>query len=61
MKEFGTEISDGTEIRVHDSTADIRYLVIPKRPEGTEGMDADALEALISRDSMVGVAEAKTP
>ena len=61
LKEFGTEISDDTEIRVHDSTADIRYLVIPKRPEGTEGMDADALEALISRDSMIGVAEAKAP
>ena len=61
LKEFGTEISKDTEIRVHDSTADIRYLVIPKRPEGTEGMDSDALEALISRDSMIGVAEVKTP
>ena len=61
LKEFGTEVPGDTEIRVHDSTADIRYLVVPRRPQGTEGMDVDALEALITRDSMVGVAEAKTP
>jgi nitrile hydratase len=65
LKEFGTPIGDDVEIRVHDSTADIRYLVIhlviPRRPEGTEAMTADELEALITRDSMVGVAEAKTP
>lgn len=61
LKEFGTEIADDVEIRVHDSTADIRYLVIPRQPAGTEAMTADELEALITRDSMVGVAEAKTP
>jgi nitrile hydratase len=61
LQEFGTEIGDNMEIRVHDSTADIRYLVIPRRPEGTEGMDESELEALISRDSMIGVCEAKTP
>lgn len=61
LEEFGTPIGDDVEIRVHDSTADIRYLVIPRRPEGSEAMTADELELLITRDSMVGVAEAKTP
>jgi nitrile hydratase len=61
LKEFGTKIPDDMEIRVHDSTADIRYLVIPRRPAGCEDMTADELEALITRDSMVGVAEVKTP
>ncbi len=61
LKEFGTEIGDDVEIRVHDSTADMRYLVIPLRPEGTEDMTVSELEELITRDSMVGVALAKTP
>ncbi|MCH8916675.1 MAG: nitrile hydratase subunit alpha [Alphaproteobacteria bacterium] len=61
LKEFGTEIGDHVEIRVHDSTADIRYLVIPRRPAGTEGMTESELEDLVTRDSMIGVAEAKTP
>lgn len=61
LKEFGTELADDVEIRVHDSTADIRYLVVPRQPAGTEGMSADELEALITRDSMIGVAEVKAP
>ncbi len=60
LAEFGTVIDEDTEIRVHDSTADIRYLVIPMRPEGTESLGEDALEALITRDSMVGVCLAGT-
>ena len=55
LKEFGTEISDDVEVRVHDSTADLRYLVIPKRPDGTENMSEEELAALITRDSMIGV------
>lgn len=55
LAEFGTTIANDTEIRVHDSTADMRYLVIPMRPEGTEGLSEEALAALVTRDSMVGV------
>ena len=55
LAEFGTRIADDVEVRVHDSTADMRYLVLPMRPAGTEGMSAEALAALISRDSMIGV------
>lgn len=55
LKEFGTDIPDGVEVRVHDSTADLRYMVLPMRPKGTEGMDEDALAALVTRDSMIGV------
>jgi len=56
LKEFGTEVPDDVAVRVHDSTADIRFIVIPQRPEGTEGMDQEALAKLITRDSMIGVA-----
>jgi len=56
LSEFGTVVPDDVEIRVHDSTADMRYLVLPRRPEGTEGMSAAELEALVTRDSMIGVA-----
>ena len=59
LHEFGTEIGPNTEVRVHDSTADMRYLVIPKRPDGTEGMSEDELAALVTRDSMIGVTEVK--
>lgn len=57
LKEFGTEIPESVTIRVHDSTADMRYLVLPQRPAGTEGWDEAALAGLISRDSMIGVAQ----
>ena len=56
LAEFGTTIPDGAEVRVHDSTADMRYLVIPERPPGTEGLSEPELAALVTRDSMIGVA-----
>jgi nitrile hydratase len=55
LKEFGTELAENVEVRVHDSTADMRYLVLPMRPEGTEDLDEDALAALVTRDCMIGV------
>jgi nitrile hydratase len=61
MAEFGTHIPDDIEVRVHDSTADMRYLVLPLRPAGTEGWDEERLAALATRDSMIGVALAANP
>jgi nitrile hydratase subunit alpha len=61
LAEFGLELPDGVELRVHDSTADMRYLVIPRRPAGTDGLDEDELAALVTRDSMIGVAEPAAP
>jgi nitrile hydratase subunit alpha len=58
LREFGTEIAEGREVRVHDSTADMRYFVLPMRPEGTEAMSEDELTALVGRDAMIGVVEA---
>ena len=55
LEEFGTKIDDGIEIKVLDSTADLRYFVLPKRPEGTENYKEAELAELVSRDSMVGV------
>jgi nitrile hydratase len=57
LLEFGTDISDEVEVRVHDSTADLRYLVLPQRPEGTRHLTEDELAALVKRDSMIGVTE----
>ncbi len=59
LAEFGTEIAPERELRVHDSTADMRYLVLPMRPKGTEGWNAERLETLVTRDTMVGVAECR--
>ncbi|MEL6317842.1 MAG: nitrile hydratase subunit alpha [Pseudomonadota bacterium] len=56
LAEFGVALPEGVAVRVHDSTADMRYLVLPMRPEGTEALDESALAALVSRDSMIGVA-----
>lgn len=61
LAEFGTLIPDDVAVRVHDSTADLRYMVLPRRPPGTDGWDEAALAALVGRDSMIGVAEAHTP
>jgi nitrile hydratase len=61
LREFGTTIPDGVEVRVHDSTADMRYLVLPQRPAGTDGWSAERLVGLISRDAMIGVALAREP
>jgi nitrile hydratase alpha subunit len=56
LAEFGTQISPDVEVRVHDSTADLRYMVLPMRPEGSEGLDEAQLAALVTRDCMIGVA-----
>lgn len=61
LREFGAVIPDSVEVRVHDSTADMRYLVLPQRPAGTEGWSAEQLAGLISRDAMIGVALARAP
>ena len=56
LAEFGTRIAAGVEVRVHDSTADMRYLVLPARPRGTEGWSEERLAGIVTRDAMVGVA-----
>ena len=61
LREFGLALGEDVEISVWDSTAEIRYLVIPERPAGTEGWDAERLAELVSRDSMIGVARASAP
>jgi nitrile hydratase len=61
LKDFGIELPAETKIRVWDSTAELRYLVIPRRPEGTEGLDEAALAALVTRDSMIGTGLALSP
>ena len=61
LAEFGVELPKATRIRVWDSTAEIRYLVVPMRPEGTQGWSEDALADLVTRDSMIGVAQALRP
>jgi len=57
LREFGLELSDDVEVRVWDSTAELRYLVLPERPGGTENMDEVQLAALVTRDAMVGTAK----
>jgi nitrile hydratase subunit alpha len=61
LREFGTDISAACSIRVHDSTADMRYIVIPRRPQGTEGWCEEKLMRLVTRDSMIGVRECTSP
>lgn len=61
LREFGTELAPGRDIRVHDSTADMRYLVLPRRPAGTEDWSEEALAALVGRDAMIGVTEVTPP
>jgi nitrile hydratase len=61
LAEFGLKIPRSVQIRVHDSTADMRYLVLPMRPEGTEGWSEERLAALVTRDSMIGVSLPKRP
>jgi nitrile hydratase subunit alpha len=55
LREFGTDVPEDVEVRVWDSTAELRYLVIPERPAGTEQMSEDDLAALVTRDAMIGV------
>ena len=61
LAEFGVSLPESTTVRVHDSTADMRYIVIPKRPQGAENMSQDALAALVTRDSMIGTGVVKVP
>jgi len=61
MREFGLEIGEEVEVRILDSTADLRYLVLPRRPEGTENMSEAELAGLVTRDSMIGVTTPRTP
>lgn len=61
LAEFGTRVPDEVVVRVHDSTADMRYLVLPRRPAGTEGWSEERLAVLVSRDAMIGVAFADSP
>ena len=56
LREFGVELPDGVEVRVWDSSSEVRYLVVPQRPQGTQEMGEDDLAALVSRDHMIGVA-----
>jgi nitrile hydratase subunit alpha len=56
LAEFGLQIPENVAIRVHDSTADMRYLVLPMRPAGTDGWDEERLASIVNRDSMIGVA-----
>jgi nitrile hydratase len=61
LREFGLELPEDTEVRVWDSNAELRYLVLPARPEGTEGLSEDELADLVTRDSMIGVGVPKSP
>jgi nitrile hydratase len=61
LAEFGTIIPNDVEVRVHDSTAMVRYLVLPKRPAGTDAFDEEQLAALVTRDAMIGVIPANAP
>ena len=61
LQEFGLRLDEATEIKVWDSSAEIRYMVLPERPTGTEGMTEEELVKLVTRDSMIGVAKAKMP
>ena len=61
LREFGTQLAEDVEIRVWDSTADERYLVLPERPPGTEKMSEEELAALVTRDAMIGVAKVAPP
>ncbi len=61
LREFGLELVGDVEVRVWDSTAEVRYLVLPERPQGTEGWSEDRLAAIVTRDSMIGVAKVQVP
>jgi nitrile hydratase len=61
LQEFGTEVAESVEIRVWDSTSEMRYLVLPERPEGTPGWSEEALAALVTRNAMIGLERAKSP
>jgi nitrile hydratase subunit alpha len=61
LQEFGTDVAENVEIRLWDSTSEMHYLVLPERPEGTEGWSEEALAALVTRNAMIGLERAKSP
>ena len=61
LRDFGVQLPDDVEVRVWDSTAELRYLVLPRRPDGTEGMTEDELAALVTRDAMIGTGVVRAP
>lgn len=61
LSEFGLDLSDEVEVRVWDSTSEMRYMVLPERPEGTDGMDAEQLADLVTRNSMIGTERVPSP
>jgi nitrile hydratase len=61
LAEFGTTLADNVEVRVWDSNSEVRYLVIPERPEGTEGLSVEQLAGLVTRNAMIGVETARSP
>jgi nitrile hydratase len=61
LREFGLDLPEEVEVRVWDSTADLRYLVLPERPQGAEKLNEKALAALVTRDAMIGVAKVPPP
>ncbi len=61
LREFGLELDESVEVRVWDSSAELRYMVLPERPAGTEGLSEEELASLVTRDAMIGVGRAKAP
>lgn len=61
LREFGLELDEGVAIHVHDSSSEMRYMVLPERPAGTEGLAEEALAALVTRDAMIGVTKVAAP
>ena len=61
LREFGLDVPASTEVRVWDSTAEIRYLVLPERPAGTDGWSEDELAGIVTRDAMIGTAKVSVP
>jgi nitrile hydratase len=61
LRDFGVELPEGVEVRVWDSTAELRYLVLPRRPDGTERMTEDELASLVTRDAMIGTGVVRLP
>ena len=61
LREFGLDLPGQVEIRVHDSSSEVRYMVLPERPAGTDGASEEELAAMVTRDAMVGVAKVKAP
>ena len=61
LREFGVDLDPDVEVRVWDSSSEVRYMVLPERPAGTDGITEDQLAALVSRDAMIGVAQVPAP